>query len=42
MITGGLLQLVAFGAGALSLDHRHDKGELSSGHAVTAPSNRKA
>jgi putative oxidoreductase len=30
MMAGGLLQIVAFGAGALSLDNRRKSGELSS------------
>jgi len=36
MMAGGLLQIVAFGAGALSLDNRRKSGELSSRRAVTA------
>jgi putative oxidoreductase len=36
MMAGGLLQVVAFGAGALSVDNRRDKGELSSAQALTA------
>ena len=36
MMAGGLLQIAAFGAGALSLDNRLSKGELRSSPAVTA------
>jgi putative oxidoreductase len=36
MMAGGLLQIVAFGAGALSVDTRRDAGELSSRRAVAA------
>jgi putative oxidoreductase len=36
MMAGGLLQIAAFGAGALSLDHRRENGELSSSRAVAA------
>jgi putative oxidoreductase len=36
MMAGGLLQIVAFGAGALSLDDRRKSGEPSSRRAVTA------
>jgi putative oxidoreductase len=36
MMAGGLLQIAAFGAGALSLDHWRESGELSSRRAVTA------
>jgi putative oxidoreductase len=36
MMAGGLLQIVGFGAGALSLDSRRKSGELSSRRAVTA------
>jgi putative oxidoreductase len=36
MMAGGLLQIVAFGAGALSVDLRRDTGELSSRRAVAA------
>jgi hypothetical protein len=28
-MTGGLLQIVAFGAGAISIDNRHSKDTLS-------------
>ena len=35
MMAGGLLQIAAFGAGALSLDHRRS-GELTSSPAVAA------
>ena len=36
MMAGGLLQIVAFGAGALSLDNRRKTGKLSSTPAVAA------
>jgi putative oxidoreductase len=36
MMAGGLLQIAAFGAGALSIDSRRKSGELSSGSAVAA------
>ena len=36
MMAGGLLQIAAFGAGALSLDNRRSNGELSSSPAVAA------
>jgi putative oxidoreductase len=36
MMAGGLLQIVAFGAGALSIDNRHTTNDVSSHHAVTA------
>jgi putative oxidoreductase len=36
MMAGGLLQIAAFGAGALSLDNRHSNGELGSSRAVSA------
>ena len=36
MMAGGLLQIAAFGAGAVSLDNRHRKGELGSAHTVAA------
>jgi putative oxidoreductase len=36
MMAGGLLQIVAFGAGALSVDNRHSISDVSSRHAVTA------
>ena len=36
MMAGGLLQIVAFGAGALSFDTRRDTHELTSRHAVAA------
>jgi putative oxidoreductase len=36
MIAGGVLQIAAFGAGALSLDNRRSNGELSSSPAVAA------
>jgi putative oxidoreductase len=36
MITGGLLQIVAFGAGALSLDNRLGKNTSSAHQAVAA------
>jgi putative oxidoreductase len=36
MMAGGLLQIVAFGAGALSIDNRHNTGDLSSNSAVVA------
>src|ERR1700756_5739943 len=36
MLAGGLLQIAAFGAGALSLDNRRGNGELSSSPAVAA------
>jgi putative oxidoreductase len=36
MMAGGLLQITAFGAGALSLDNRRSNGELSSSPAVAA------
>jgi putative oxidoreductase len=36
MMAGGLLQIAAFGAGALSLDNRRSHGELGSGRAVSA------
>jgi putative oxidoreductase len=35
MMAGGLLQIVAFGAGALSVDNRRNTGDLSSSRAVT-------
>jgi len=36
MMAGGLLQIAAFGPGALSLDNRRGSGELSSSSAVAA------
>jgi putative oxidoreductase len=36
MIAGGLLQIAAFGAGALSVDNRRNNGELRSRAAVAA------
>jgi putative oxidoreductase len=36
MIAGGVLQIAAFGAGALSVDNWRKNGELSSSPAVTA------
>jgi putative oxidoreductase len=36
MMAGGLLQIVAFGAGALSLDNRRSTSELNSRTAVAA------
>ena len=36
MMAGGLLQIAAFGAGALSLDNRRRNGELSSSPALAA------
>jgi putative oxidoreductase len=36
MMAGGLLQIAAFGAGAVSIDNRHKAGELSSSPAVAA------
>jgi putative oxidoreductase len=36
MITGGLLQIAAFGAGALSIDNRRKSGELTSSPALAA------
>ena len=36
MITGGLLQIVAFGAGALSLDDRRETGTATSRPAMSA------
>ena len=36
MMAGGLLQIAAFGAGALSVDNRRKNGELSSSPAVAA------
>ena len=36
MMAGGLLQIVAFGAGAFSLDNRHKNSELNSPSAVVA------
>jgi putative oxidoreductase len=36
MIAGGLLQIAAFGAGALSVDNRHGDGALSSSPTVAA------
>jgi putative oxidoreductase len=36
MMAGGLLQIVAFGAGALSVDKRRSTGELSSRPAAVA------
>jgi putative oxidoreductase len=36
MMAGGLLQIAAFGAGALSVDYRRENGELSSSRAVAA------
>ena len=36
MMAGGLLQIAAFGAGALSIDNRRNTGELGSGSAVAA------
>jgi putative oxidoreductase len=36
MMAGGLLQITAFGAGALSIDNRRKAGDLGSSAAVTA------
>ena len=36
MMAGGLLQIAAFGAGALSIDNRRKSFELGSSHAVAA------
>jgi putative oxidoreductase len=36
MMAGGLLQIAAFGAGALSIDNRHKTRELGSSPAVAA------
>jgi putative oxidoreductase len=36
MMAGGLLQIAAFGAGAFSIDNRHNAPELGSSHAVAA------
>ena len=36
MMAGGLLQIAAFGAGALSIDNRHKAGELGANAAVAA------
>jgi putative oxidoreductase len=36
MMAGGLLQIVAFGAGALSVDNRRSAVAQTSGRAVTA------
>jgi putative oxidoreductase len=36
MLAGGLLQIAAFGAGALSIDNRRNTGELSATRAVAA------
>jgi len=36
MMAGGLLQIAAFGAGAVSIDNRRKTGELSSSPAVAA------
>jgi putative oxidoreductase len=36
MMAGGLLQIAAFGAGALSIDNRRKSGELHSSPAVAA------
>lgn len=36
MITGGLLQIAAFGAGALSIDNRRKSSELTSSPALAA------
>jgi putative oxidoreductase len=36
IMAGGLLQIAAFGAGALSIDSQRKSGELSSGSAVAA------
>ena len=36
MMAGGLLQIAAFGAGALSIDNRRKAGELSASAAVAA------
>jgi putative oxidoreductase len=36
MMAGGLLQIAAFGAGALSIDSRRKSGELGSSSAVAA------
>jgi putative oxidoreductase len=36
MMAGGLLQIAAFGAGALSVDNRRKNGELSSSAALAA------
>ena len=36
MITGGLLQVAAFGAGALSIDNRRRSSELVASHAAAA------
>jgi len=36
MMAGGLLQIAAFGAGAISIDNRRKSGELHSSPAVAA------
>ncbi|MGN7880230.1 DoxX family protein [Ensifer sp. 22460] len=36
MMAGGLLQIAAFGAGAFSIDNRHQAGEPGTGAAVAA------
>jgi len=36
MMAGGLLQIAAFGAGALSIDNRHKAGDLRASETVTA------
>jgi len=36
MMAGGLLQIVAFGAGALSVDNWRSAGHLNSNRAVVA------
>jgi putative oxidoreductase len=36
MVAGGLLQIAAFGAGALSIDDRRKTGELVGNAAATA------
>jgi len=36
MMAGGLLQIAAFGAGALSLDERFSRGRLALANAVAA------
>jgi putative oxidoreductase len=36
MMAGGLLQIAAFGAGAISIDNRHKARDLRSSTAVAA------
>jgi putative oxidoreductase len=36
MMAGGLLQIAAFGAGAISIDNRRNTEQLTSSHALAA------